>query len=262
MTSLDPRIRCEISDGIARITIAQPDKRNAVAPAMWDALAAHFTRVSNDPDVRVVVFTGEGGAFCSGSDLEEIDSGTEPVAGLARLRRANRMVLAIYNCDKPVIAAVRGPAVGVGWSLALACDLIIAGQSARFSQSFVKVGLMPDGGSIFFLARQLGFARAKDLAFFGRFIGADEALHLALVNEVVADEKLEDAIATRAGALATGATHAISLAKRMFRQSVAPSLEAFLEQEELAQQTAKQSLDFAEGVAAFKERRPPRFCGK
>jgi len=262
MTTLDSRIRCEISEGVARITIAQPAKRNAVAPTMWDALAAHFTRVSSDPAVRVVVLTGEGEAFCSGSDLEEMDSGADPAAGLARLRRANRMVLAIYNCDKPVIAAVRGPAVGVGWSLALACDLIIAGESARFCQRFVKVGLMPDGGSIFFLARQLGFARAKDLTFYGDFVSAREALDLALVNEVAPDEALEAALAVRTQALATGATHAISLAKRMFRSSLAPSLEAFLEQEEIAQVAAKQSLDFIEGVRASRERRPPIFIGK
>lgn len=262
MTDLDARIRCEIRDGVARVTIAQPEKRNAIAPAMWDALAAHFTRVSTDPQIRVVIFAGEGAAFCSGSDLEEIDAGTDPSAGLARLRRANRMILAIYNCDKPVIASVRGPAVGVGWSLALACDLVVAAESARFSQGFVKVGLMPDGGSIFFLARQLGFARAKDLAFSGRFVSAEEALHLGLVNEVVPDSSLEEAIGARANALATSATHAISLAKRMFRKSLAPSLEAFLEQEEVAQQTAKQSLDFAEGVRAFRERRTPQFQGK
>lgn len=262
MRELDPRVRCDISNGVARITIVQPAKRNAVAPAMWDALTEHFTRVSTHPDVRVVVFTGEGAAFCSGSDLEEIDAGIDPAAGLARLRRANRMILAIYNCDKPVIAAVRGPAVGVGWSLALACDLIIAGQSARFSQGFVKVGLMPDGGSIFFLSRQLGFARAKDLAFFGRFVSAEEAFNLALVNEVTPEDALEAALARRTDALASGATLAISLAKRMFRKSLAPSLEAFLEQEEIAQQTVKQSGDFAEGVAAFRERRPPNFNGK
>lgn len=262
MTTLDARIRCEIAQGVARITIAQPAKRNAVAPAMWDALAAYFTRVSSDPKVRVVVFTGEGEAFCSGSDIEEIDSGTDPAAGLARLRRANRMILAIYNCDKPVIAAVRGPAVGVGWSLALACDLIIAGESARFCQRFVKVGLMPDGGSIFFLARQLGFARAKDLTFHGGFVSAREAMDLGLVNEVAPDDAFESVLAARVEALATGATHAISLSKRMFRASLAPSLEAFLEQEEIAQCTAKQSQDFAEGVRAFKERRAPKFIGK
>jgi 2-(1,2-epoxy-1,2-dihydrophenyl)acetyl-CoA isomerase len=262
MTGLDPRVRCDIAGGVARITIAQPNKRNAVAPAMWDALAFHFTRASTDPEVRVVVFTGEGAAFCSGSDLEEIDAGTDPGAGLARLRRANRMILAIYNCDKPVIAAVRGPAVGVGWSLALACDLVVAAQSARFSQGFVKVGLMPDGGSIFFLARQLGMFRAKELAFSGRFVSAEEALNLGLVNAVVADDALEEALTKLAGELAVGATLALCLAKRMFRKSLAPSLEAFLEQEEVAQQTVKQSRDFGEGVAAFKERRSPKFVGK
>src|SRR3546814_162553 len=142
--SLDPRIRYTLHDGVATITIAQPEKRNAVAPPMWDALTAHFTRCSSDPEVRAVIFTGEGGHFCSGSDLDAIDLSNDIASGLARLKRANRMMLAIYNIEKPVIAAVRGPAAGVGWSLALACAFIVAAEDAGFGGGLVTVGLVPD----------------------------------------------------------------------------------------------------------------------
>ena len=258
---LDPRIRFTLADGIATITIAQPKKRNAIAPQMWDALAAHFNRCSADPEVRVVVFTGEGDAFCSGSDLEEIDMSNDIASGLARLKRANRMITAIYSCEKPVVAAVRGPATGVGWSLAMASDFVIAAENAKFGGGFLKVGLMPDGGSIYFLSRLLGEARAKEIAYTSRFVLAEEALAFGMAVKVAPLAEFDAVVAAFAGQLATSATTGIALAKRMFRASQAPSLEQFLDQEEMAQVCAKKTGDFQEGVTAFMEKRPVRFTG-
>ena len=261
LAQLDPRIAFSLVDGIATITIDQPGKRNAVAPPMWDAITALFTHCSSNPDVRVVVFTGTGEAFCSGSDLEEMDMRNDIASGLARLKRANRMVLSIYNCEKPVIAAVRGPAVGVGWSLALACDFIIASQTAKFGGGFLKVGLVPDGGSVFFLARLLGEAQAKALAYTGRIIPADEAVSLGMALKAVPSDQMADAVAEFAGELAKGPTTGIALAKRLFRAAAGPAIEQFLDQEELGQICAKRTEDFQEGVTAFKEKRPVAFTG-
>ena len=259
----DSRVRLTRSaDGIATVTIDHLSKRNAVAPTMWDALASHFREISADPDVRSVVLTGEGNFFCSGSDVGEIIAADDIPAGLARLKRANRMMLAIHTCEKPVIAAVTGPAAGVGFSLALACDFIIASQDARFGGGFTRVGLMPDGGAIYFLSRLLGESRAKALAYTGRFIDADEALALGLVLEVQPAALMAERIAAFAAELARGPTAAIALAKRMFRGANAPSLEQFLEQEELAQVCVKETADFAEGLAAFRERRKAEFIGR
>ena len=249
-------------DGVATVIISQPEKHNAVSPAMWDMLAENFTKFSGDVEVRCVVLRGAGKTFCSGSDLGEIDSSGNAAAGLARLKRANRMILAIHNCDKPVISAVQGSAVGVGWSIALACDLSIASANARFIAAFTKIGLVPDGGAIWFLSRQLGMRRAKQIAYLPRFIPADEALNLGLANEVVPEEKFDEAVATMARDLASRPTHAIGLAKRMFRDSIGPGLGSFLESEEMAQVLAKQSSDFTEGVASFLEKRTPRFTGQ
>lgn len=249
-------------DGIATVVISQPAKHNAVSPAMWDMLAEAFTGLSADREVRCIVLRGAGKTFCSGSDLGEIDSSGNVADGLARLKRANRMILAIHMCDKPVIAAVQGTAVGVGWSIALACDLSICSTEARFIAAFAKIGLVPDGGALWFLSRMVGMRVANQIAFQARVIPADEALRLGLVNEVVPSEEFETAVAAMAKDLAARPTHAIGLAKRMFRASVAPGLGTYLEAEEMAQVVAKQSADFAEGVASFMEKRPARFSGQ
>lgn len=262
MPDLDPRVRLTVDNGVATVTIAQPGKKNAVAPPMWDALAARFQHCSEDPDVRVVILTGEGDSFCSGSDLGAIEMGSDIPGGLARLRRGNRMILSIYNCQKPVIAAVRGAAVGVGWSLALACDFVLACETARFTQGFVKIGLMPDGGSIYFLSRLVGAARAKELAYSGRFVSATEALDLGLALKVFSEAQMDAGVAAFASELASGATASMALSKRMFRASMAPSLEQFLDQEEVSQACIKATGDFQEGVTAFKEKRRPQFTGR
>lgn len=248
--------------GIATVTIDHLPKRNAVAPAMWDALAAHFRDLSADPAVRAVILTGAGQFFCSGSDVDEIATADDVPTGLARLKRANRMMLAIHNCEKPVIAAVAGPAAGVGFSLALACDFIIASDDARFGGGFTRVGLMPDGGAIYFLSRLLGESRAKAIAYTGKFLDAEEALALGLVLEVHPAAHFAQRVAAFADELAHGPTSAIALGKRMFRAANAPSLEQFMEQEELAQVCVKQTADFKEGLTAFGERRRTEFSGR
>jgi 2-(1,2-epoxy-1,2-dihydrophenyl)acetyl-CoA isomerase len=255
-------ILLHIDRSVATVTISQPAKHNAVSPAMWDSLAETFTSLSSNPQVRAIVLTGAGNAFCSGSDLGEIDSSGNVADGLARLKRANRMILAIHNCDKPVIAAVRGAAVGVGWSLALACDLSIAAENARFIAGFTRIGLVPDGGAIWFLSRLMGVRQAKDIVYRARPVGAAEALALGLVNAVAAEQRFDAAVRELADDLAARPTHALGLTKRMFRDVIAPGLGTFLESEEMAQVVTKQSGDFAEGVAAFKEKRSPRFAGR
>lgn len=260
--ALDPRIQYSLINGVATITIAQPTKRNAVAPPMWDALAAHFTRCSSDPEVRVVILRGEGNFFCSGSDLDAIDLSNDIASGLARLKRANRMMLAIYNCEKPVIGAVTGPAAGVGYSIALACDYIIASDNARLGGGFTRIGLMPDGGSIFFLSRLLGSAHAKEMAYSGRFVSAEEALSLGIAVKLFGADEFDQRLADYANELAKGPTTTIALAKRMFRAALAPSLEQFFDQEEMAQVCAKKTDDFNEGVMAFREKRPVQFSGR
>lgn len=255
-------INVDIDGAIATVTISQPAKQNAVSPAMWDLLAESFHALAANVAVRAIVLTGAGQAFCAGSDLGELDGSGNVAGGVARLKRANRMVLAIHNCDKPVIAAVRGAAVGVGWSIALACDFAIAEEKARFIAGFIRIGLVPDGGAIWFLSRLLGVRRAKDITYRARAVGAAEALALGLVNEVVAEGGFDAAVRALAEDLAARPTHALGLTKRMFRDAVGPSLGSFLEAEEVMQIVAKQSEDFAEGVAAFKAKRPPRFTGQ
>lgn len=249
-------------DGVATVTINNPSRRNAVAPDMWDALATAFRELSSDPKVRAVILTGGGDCFCSGSDVEQIVLAADIPAGLARLKRANRMMLAIYNCEKPVIAAVRGPAAGVGMSLALACDFIVASEDARFGGGFTRVGLMPDGGAIYFLSHLLGSARAKEIAYSGRFVGAEEALSIGLALRLFPAEALIEGALSMARDLARGPTTAISLGKRMFRAARSPALEQFFEQEEIAQVCVKETDDFAEGMKAFAERRPAMFKGQ
>jgi len=258
---IDPRIRLKITQGVATITISQPEKRNAVAPPMWDAIALLFEHCSVNEDVRAVIFTGEGDAFCSGSDVGEIELSNDMASGLARLKRGNRMIRAIYNCEKPVIAAVRGAATGVGWSLAMACDFVLAADNAKFGGGFLKLGLIPDGGAIFFLSRILGEARAKELVYTSRFVLADEAVSLGLALEVIPVTEMDVKVTSFANELATKATTGIALAKRMFRASIAPGIEQFFEQEELAQVCAKKTNDFQEGVNAFQNKRPVVFSG-
>ena len=254
-------VRLDKDDAIATLTLDRPERLNAMADPMWEALHAHLGTIAADETIRAVILTGAGRAFCSGGDVTGM-ARSDIVSGRARSQRRHRAVLALYNLEKPVIAAVRGAVYGIGNALALACDLVIASDTTKFSMAFKKVGIVPDGGAIFFLTQNLGIARAKDLVYTARVVPATEALELGLVTRVVPDAKLETEACALAVEMAASATYALALAKKMFHSMYVPTLEQLLELETLASGAARLTHDHQEGVAAFKEKRPPRFLGK
>jgi 2-(1,2-epoxy-1,2-dihydrophenyl)acetyl-CoA isomerase len=246
---------------VAIVTLNRPDKLNAMTDEMYNHLTELFTAFQTDDRVRAVIITGAGRAFCSGSDVTTMVN-TNLVAGRARMQTRHQMINAIVNLEKPVIAAVRGAAVGIGFSIAMACDLIIASDNAKFSQIFKKIGLIPDGGSIFFLVQRIGVARAKELVYTARMLLAEEAREWGIINRVVPDAELETSALALAQEMAGSATFALALAKKMFQSMYTPNLEAHLEQENLCQAVAKLTDDHLEGVTAFKEKRAPVFKGR
>ena len=254
-------VRLEKNAGIATLTLDRPDQLNAMADPMWDALNEHLGNIATDGDVRAVILTGAGRAFCSGGDVSTMAK-SDIVSGRVRSRRRHRTITALYSLEKPVIAAVRGPVYGIGNALALACDLIVASETAKFSMAFKKVGVVPDGGVIFFLTQYLGIARAKELVFTARAVPAQEARELGIVSRVVPDDKLEAEAKALAQDMAQSATYALALAKKMFQAMYVPTLEQLLEMETLASGIARLTHDHKEGVAAFREKRPPKFQGK
>ena len=253
-----------VDGAVATILLNRPEKLNALTVEMRESLCEMFVRLRFDDAVRAVVLSGAGRAFCSGADIDGMAGQAEDLrAGRERLQRGgHRFIRALAAIEKPVIAAVRGPAVGIGWSLALACDLVVAAKSARFSQIFRRIGLAPDGGAIWFLTRRIGMARAKELVFSARFVEAEEALALGLVNHVVEDHELETKAAALAADLAAAPTFALGLAKRLFDAAMGPSLDHYLDIESLVQPQLHHTQDHAEGVAAFRAKRPPKFIGR
>ncbi len=253
-----------IEGAIAKIVLNRPEKLNALTVDMRRGLCDHLARLRFDDTVRALIVTGAGRGFCSGADVERM-------AGQPHDLRADRermqsgghaFIRALHSIEKPVIAAVRGPAVGIGWSIALACDLVVASKTARFSQIFRRIGLAPDGGAIWFLTRRLGMVKAKELVFSARFVDAEEALALGLVNHVVEDDELMRKTDELAAELAEAPTFALGLAKKLFHAAVGPSLDDYLEIESMVQPQLHMTADNAEGVAAFREKRKPNFVGR
>ena len=251
----------EQRDGIATVTLNRPEKLNALNEEMYSQLTEGFAVLAADDAVRAVIVTGAGRGFCSGSDVGGMLQ-SDLVSGRARLQRRHRMIRNLVNIEKPVIAAVRGPVAGIGFSIALACDLIVAAESAKFSQIFKNIGLIPDGGAVYFLAQRLGIARAKELVYTARMLPAQEALEWGVVTRVVADDQLEDTARALAAEFASSATYALALAKKMFESMYVPSLEALLEMESLSQGLARLTADHREGVTAFREKRKALFKGR
>lgn len=250
------------ANGVFTLALNRPEVRNALNTRARIELAHAIKAAAVDDDIRVVVVTGKGGAFSSGGDIGEMGTGRTPIESRNRMRAMLETVIApLWRLEKPTIAAVDGFAYGAGLSLALACDLIIAGESARFSMAFVKVGLVPDCGSLFFLPRVVGINRAKDLVFTGRALSAHEAAEIGLVNRVVPDGELQESVNDFAHELAGGAPVALGLMKTILNRSLSTAFDEFLELESLAVAIASSTDDHLEGISAFRAKRPPTFRG-
>ena len=248
-------------NGIATVLLNRPDKLNALSAEMYHELADQFEALGKDDAVRAVVLTGAGRAFCAGGDVGSMGN-YDVVAGRKRSRGHHRAIVNLHHLEKPVIAAIRGPAAGVGASLTLACDLIIASETAYLLMAFKNVSIPPDGGAVYFLTQYLGIARAKELVYTARRLSAREAHELGIVMKVVPDGELEAEAHALAQELAGSATYALVLAKKMFQAMYTPTLEQLLEMEILAVCGARLTHDHQEGIAAFKEKRKPRFQGR
>jgi 2-(1,2-epoxy-1,2-dihydrophenyl)acetyl-CoA isomerase len=254
-----PEVETQRDGGVLTITLNRPDVLNAFNEAMHAAFRAALDEAA-EPGVRAVVLTGAGRGFSVGQDLNEFRSAAGDVG--ERLRRTyNPSVLALRGLEKPVIAAVNGAAAGAGLSLACACDLRLAASSATFIPAFVNIGLVPDTGGTYFVAHLLGYARAFEWLCSGRSLSAADAHAWGLVAEVVADGRLSARAAEVAAALAALPTRAIGLTKRLLENAPLAKLDEQLELEAQLQTAAAESEDFREGLAAFLEKREPRFSG-
>ena len=251
----------EIKDGICTITLNRPEVYNALNPALIQEITKAFMEAGEDKSIRVVVLTGMGEkAFCSGADLKNgINSSTS--LGDSLRNGYNPMILSIRNLAKPVICKLNGIAAGAGCSLALACDVIIASETARMSQIFVSIGLIIDAGSSYFLPRLLGSQKAFELASTGRIVEAKECLDLGLVSKVVPQTELDLVVSYTADVYAKSATQAIGLIKKVLNQSYHSTLEQMLELEAINQDIAGKTDDFREGVSAFLGKKIPEFKG-
>lgn len=257
-------ITYSLENQVAWITLNRPDARNAVNDAMREELLAVLTDARTNLDVRAVVLTGAGKGFCTGADLSRRGSGPSgPGAAREMLRtRSQRLIRAVWELEKPVVAAVNGVAAGLGAHLAFAADLVIAAAEAKFIEIFVRRGIAIDAAGAYLLPRLIGIARAKELVFFGDDLPADDAQRLGLVNKVVPGEQLLAAAREWAERLASGPTYAIGMSKRLLNRSLDVDMETALDDEAMAQSLVTQSEDTKEGMLAFMEKRPPKFSGR
>lgn len=255
------------ADGVARLTLNRPRAGNSITGAQREELIARLGEASADPDIRVVLLTGAGERhFCTGADLGAGGAGpAEKLPGsVARAIAggAQRLIAAVLDCEKPVIAAVNGTAAGIGCHLAYACDLVLAAESAKFVEIFARRGLVLDGAGAYLLTRLIGPLRAKELVFFGDDLSAAEALRLGLVNAVVPGDKLAEQASALAARLAAGPTLALGLGKRLINRAMDVDRATALAEEAMAAEINMTGTDGQEGVRAFLERRDPVFRGR
>ena len=251
-------IRYDVSDGIATLCLNRPDKLNAFIAQMNREIKQALKVASLDNEVRCIVITGEGRAFCSGQDLAEVDENMDH--GQVLRDHYGPMIRQIRLCEKPIIAAVNGVAAGAGFSLALACDFRIISERASFINAFIHVGLIPDSGNLYYLTQLVGLAKATELAILGEKIPADEAVKMGLASVLIPEEKWNEDVTAFASRLAAMPTKAIGLIKRSLKGASELSFEDYLEQEAQAQRTAGLTTDHREGVTAFMEK--PVYTGQ
>jgi 2-(1,2-epoxy-1,2-dihydrophenyl)acetyl-CoA isomerase len=257
-------IRYGVHDGVATIELARPDKRNAINAQMFSELGDAAERAASDPGIRAVLVKAQGPSFCAGIDVTLLGqlSGTRGARFRSFVRTAQRPYALLAQMDKPTVAAVQGHAVGAGFQLALACDLRVATDDARFAMLEVRFGLVPDLGGSHRLARQVGPARAKEFIWTGRTMEADEAERIGLVNRVVDVDSLDKEADALIGDVVASPPIPVSLTKALIGRATESSLETALERDAQAQATCIDSEDHREAVAAYLEKRPPRFTGR
>ena len=268
---LDEQVRHRSDAGVAWITLDRPEVGNAITPDQRERVIELLGAASADLGTRAVVLTATGKAFCTGADLRAPRTAAarpegapeRAVGDVSRVLRegAQRLIAAVLDCEVPVIAAVNGTAAGIGAHLALACDLVLAADTARFIEVFVRRGIVPDGGGAYLLPRLIGPQRAKELMFFGDALPAAEAERIGLVNRAVPADELEATAAEWAARLAAGPTRALALTKALVNRSLETDRAGAFADEAVAQELAMHSEDAQEGIAAFVERRDPTYRG-
>ncbi|QHL88444.1 2-(1,2-epoxy-1,2-dihydrophenyl)acetyl-CoA isomerase [Nibribacter ruber] len=255
-------LQYSVTNGIATITLNRPEVFNAFDDQQSYELQDALKHVTRDVNVRVVILTGAGRAFCSGQDLKAIAGAEKRSLADSLYKRYNPIIRAMRELPKPIICRLNGVAAGAGCSLALACDYVVASTEASLIEVFVNVGLVLDSGSSYFLPRLVGMRKAFELSTLGTKVKAEEALRLGLVNQVVAPEELDAAVQEIADRYASAPTKAIGLMKKMLNKSFESSLDEMLDYEAYCQEIAGNSADNREGVAAFNEKRKPVFTGE
>lgn len=257
-------LKYEVTDSVAAITLNRPKVLNAMNREMFEDLNAVFDNMATDSGVRAVLITGEGRGFCSGADLKEMGSASvmEPGVFKSYMRVINELILKMTRLDKPIVAAVNGPATGAGANLVLASDIIFMAKEAYICQIFVKRGLVPDFGGLYLLPRYVGMAKAKELLFTGDRVEGDEAVRLGMANRSLPPGDLLPEATKFAQKLASGPTVAIGLAKQGVHRGLESGLDAVLEFESLAQAIVRTTSDTFEAISAFLEKREPKFQGK
>ncbi|AEG51259.1 Enoyl-CoA hydratase/isomerase [Sphingobium chlorophenolicum L-1] len=254
-------ITVEKQGPVAIVTLDRPQTKNAITQEMRGLLYGAFEDIAMDHDVRAVVLTGAGRDFCSGMDVTGMGKGGV-TGSMDRMYTLNRIAKAIYSLKKPTIAAVPGICVGVGFSYALACDIVLAGEQARFAAIFRNIALAPDGGLVWHLRQLLGVQKARELVYSGRIIRADEAVSMGIAYEKVAQESLMDRAMELAESFASGPGIAMGMAKRQFELSWNNGFEQYLELEAAIQPLMSRTEDHEEGLRAFREKRKPVFKGE
>ncbi len=254
-----------VEAGIARLTLNRPDRLNSFTDRMHEEVREALTRVETDPAIRVLVLTGAGRGFCAGQDLNDrsVSAGdAAPDLGASVEKNYKPLVLRLQNLRVPTVCAVNGVAAGAGASLALACDVVVAGRSASFLQAFSKIGLIPDTGGTWFLPQRVGMARAMGLALLAEKLPAEKAAEWGLIWQCVDDAELAATVDALATQFATAPTRALVRTRQLMRASMSQDLAAQLDAERDAMRELGQSPDYREGVAAFMEKRVPRFTGQ
>jgi 2-(1,2-epoxy-1,2-dihydrophenyl)acetyl-CoA isomerase len=258
-------IDLNLSGDVATLLLNRPEKLNAMTAEMWQQLLERLDHCQHNDAIRAVIITGAGRGFCAGADLSAAGSkdatGPSLAGSLKAMAVYNRVVRKLYTLDKPVIAAVRGPAIGIAWTMALCCDWILVTDSTQFRPAFLNLAKVPEGGFQHLLARQIGQLKARDIVYRARFVSGNEAVELGLANRLVSEDALLDEAMILAREAAAGPPMVFALTKRLFNADAA-SFEQFVQMELNAIAIGSNSEDAVEGMSAFKGKRAPRFMGR